>query len=106
MTYRPDTLLPIRIVYDAERRGYTIEEARRFTKNGAFYENDVNNIDNLGSETWVPIALKYALSDAVYNVLYLMNERNRELRSIDLGPARPTDPAVAAIVDKLTQLAV
>jgi len=106
MPYYPDDNLPLRIVYSAELREYHIQEARRYQRNGAYYTNDVNNIPNLGGDTWTTVVRKTNLADAVYNVLDLMDSENRQLRDVQLGPARPTDPEVAAIVAKLAQLAV
>ena len=106
MPYYPSDELPIRIIYSAELREYHIQEARRYQRNGASYANDVNNISNLGGDTWTTVVRKTNLADAVYNALDLMDADNRQLRDVQLGPARPTDPEVAAIVSKLQQLKV
>jgi len=104
MTFSPRQDADIRITFAPERRGYVVEQAFIRRRNGATQREDLAAIENLDQESWRIIAYPEGIEDAIGVATRFMLEDNVNIRSIDLGPAHTTDPAVVATVGKLLAL--
>ena len=104
MTFTPISERNLRIVYSPERRAYDVQEVFIRRRNGATQREDLAGIENLDQESWRTVANAAGIEDATKIVLKLMLTQNVDVRSIDLGPGQPTDPAVVNTITELLRI--
>lgn len=104
MTFTPIPERNLRIVYSPTRRAYDVEEVFIRRRNGASHREDLAAIENLDQESWRVVAAATGIEDAVKIVLGQMLTENVDIRSIDLGPGQPTDPAVVGTITELLRV--